>query len=207
MAATKTNVDYCNRALALLGESEINELTADESATSGTCTQLYEPAVEWLLSQHNWSFATRYVTLTREDVTPPDPWGNQYRLPTDSLRVWGTDEPGEDWLVRAHPTSDWQILLINRTGVKLTYIYRANEATFSAVFQSALVAQLAAVLAVPVAGVDRGTQLASFYRGEAAQALGSAMVIDASQSPAANMADNGDLLDARRGGTGWLSGY
>jgi|GEM_PF-1179286 len=200
MAADKTDVDYCNRALALLGESEINELTASESVTSAICTQLYDGIVERLLSTHNWSFATRYITLSQETTVPPSPWTHQFALPADLVRFWTTDYPGEDWLIRAHPSEDRQILLAKRSGLKASYIYRANEGTFSPQFQTALVHRLAADLAVPIAGVDRGGPLAQFYESKARDSYGLAATIDSSQSPAAQLGDQGDLWTARGGG-------
>lgn len=194
MSAQRTKVDYVNRALALLGEAEINELTADESNTSAICTQLYDPIKESLLQRHGWSFALRTVTLSRLTSTPPEPWSYEYNLPADCLRVWTTDCPNEAWAMAVDPSSDIRRLYSNRTSTLLIYIHDAAETLFPPLFQRALTFALAAELAMPI--TMKG-ELANYYREQAEQAFSAAAAADWSESPAPQLGDNGDFFNTR----------
>lgn len=86
-------IEICNIALSRLGNSRtINSLT-EQSKEAGVCSLHYEPARDAVLSDFDWSFATKRVALADTGAPPPD-WQYAYRYPTDCMRIIELMVPG-----------------------------------------------------------------------------------------------------------------
>ena len=140
-------VALCNEALALVGAEAISALSDTESPTARLCNSLYEATRDELLVSHPWKFATKRVALAA-DPDPPE-FGYDYRfpLPSDCLRVIGTDLGTE-----ALWTEENGYLLCNDSAVSIKYISKITTVgTFSIPFCEAIVFKMASKLAYPLA--------------------------------------------------------
>lgn len=82
-----TIVDICNQALSMIGDLNITSL--DEQSKAGRlCKQFFPLARDKVLTDYEWSFATRYKTLPQLEETPEHSgFLFQYALPNDVLHV------------------------------------------------------------------------------------------------------------------------
>lgn len=65
---TKTKLDICNMALAILGQADLSSLTEDNQRAI-LCNQYYDIVRQQLLRAHDWNFSRGkdQLTLIRED--------------------------------------------------------------------------------------------------------------------------------------------
>lgn len=91
-------VDICNLALAHLGDdANIASIDPPEATPQAAhCARFYPIALNELLEQHAWSFATKRVTLALLADTPPPTWLYVYALPSDHLNAQRLLNP-VDW--------------------------------------------------------------------------------------------------------------
>lgn len=83
-----TDVELCNRALALLPEEPIPSMDAGGLAAR-TARRWYKPTVAWLLTKYHWNLATRRATLATVANTRSDQWNFAYALPADTAFIRG----------------------------------------------------------------------------------------------------------------------
>ena len=90
-----SEVDICNLALSHLGdEATVASISPPEgSAQSAHCARFYPMARDTVLESHDWSFATKRITLA-ETGTAPGNWLYSYSLPADCLRPIAVLAPG-----------------------------------------------------------------------------------------------------------------
>lgn len=74
-----------NGALAECPADRINS-PDDGSLEAETCNLHYQPALEMLLEDHDWDFATRRIALASLTNDRTDEWGYAYALPSDMAR-------------------------------------------------------------------------------------------------------------------------
>jgi hypothetical protein len=170
-----TSVGICNRALALLGQPGITALVDDpETATVKAqkwCSRLYPVALENLLSEHPWRWASRRVTLTRDLTdTPPFGFAYSYFLPYDYVRMGELPDNTVQYSIEDdHLLSDAYPFMCR-------YVFMADDPSgFPGFFTRLLVSYLAMLLANPLAG-DK--QMLSFLAKESAGLMESARVTD-----------------------------
>ncbi|KMS62735.1 hypothetical protein [Sphingobium baderi] len=72
-------------ALAELPEQRIDSLD-DVNLASDFLNDQYQPAIEFLLEDHDYDFATRRVALALVPNNRPNEWQYAYRLPSDLAR-------------------------------------------------------------------------------------------------------------------------
>lgn len=87
---TTSTLSICNRALDVLGASNITTL-AENSAAARAMSNAYEPCLYDLLTMHFWKFATTRTTLALSVTTPAFEFDNQFALPGDYLCVQRID--------------------------------------------------------------------------------------------------------------------
>jgi hypothetical protein len=84
--AVATEVELCNHALSLIGESRISSLTeANERAR--ICNLLYDQTRDELLASFEWPFAVERRALSAVDEENLTQWGYSYSLPPDYLKM------------------------------------------------------------------------------------------------------------------------
>ena len=184
-----------NDALATLGEDPLTDLLATSGSTNAAAATIYDRTVETMLAQWNWRFATMDCELSDLGVAPPSPWTAQYNLPARTLRIIGTNCPGEPYTIaRNHDVLDddgTRRLYAMRTGVRCRVIIRPLDELFPAHFVAALIAQLAYRLCKPVTG-----QSDPMLKAEAIEAMARAKVHDAHEAPPSRYVES----DPRMGG-------
>lgn len=97
--AALTEVSICNMALSELGELRISNLTDLSNKTARTCNIWYERTRDFVLSEHDWTCALVWQTLSKLTETPPDQYAYYYQLPSSPkwLRIVSIEQIG-----RAH---------------------------------------------------------------------------------------------------------
>jgi len=138
-----SDVSICNKALYLLGEDEIAALT-DADKPARTCNVFYEPVRDALLRQFPWNFAITRVALSKLSDAPIFGFANQFQLPTDCLRVLGTD-PDVTFKVEGKK------ILADVDTLSIRYISRVTDPTiYDSQFVDLLAARLASEIAIPL---------------------------------------------------------
>lgn len=83
-----TQTEICNLSLSHLGSGkEISNLDTDSSEEGSVCRRFFETAKDKVLSDFNWSFATKFRAIALVEEDPTDEWDFSYRVPTDCLKV------------------------------------------------------------------------------------------------------------------------
>lgn len=142
-------VDIVNRALRMIGENPITNLT-DGSNEANVASDLYSEARDELLRSHPWNFAIKRVKLARLTAEPTTEFNYKYQLPDDFIRVVevaGNDENVPDAVYRIEGDTilaDWEDLY-------LRYVAQITDPNMMpADFRTALSRQLAADMALPL---------------------------------------------------------
>jgi hypothetical protein len=90
-----SEVDICNNALALLGDTAtvVALVPPSGSIQAVHCARFYPIARDQLLEMHTWGFSTKRVTLAVLAETPPSPWAYVYQAPSDVLNFLAILDP------------------------------------------------------------------------------------------------------------------
>lgn len=135
-------VEIANSALVKIGAQRIITM-ADANERARVCNEQYDKVRRRLLASHPWGFATKRLALSAEVTAPEFDWAASFALPSDCLRVIGTDLPNDE---------KWEVengfLMCNYGDVKIKYIFnQENVSKFSEYFCEALACALAADIA------------------------------------------------------------
>ncbi|CAB4156986.1 Tail tubular protein Gp11 [uncultured Caudovirales phage] len=190
-----TETDIVNRALVMIGQETVINLTGDSRAVR--FSRLVLPQVrDELLRSHPWKFATRRVGLPAS-ATPPA-WGAQfsYPLPPDCLRVLGVQNT-EDAGWRREGNAILTDLTAPLNVIYIASITDPNE--WNAHFQACFVARLAMDLA---AGVAQSGTMREQFATELRRLMREARSMDAMEASSERF-DADDLIDARRVSSEW----
>ena len=99
-------VEICNIALAHLGDdATVASISPPEgSAQAEHCARFYPVARDTLLATHNWSFASRRVSLAQVTM-PYTMWKYAYACPGDMMTAVAVLPPDaeNDYSIRAYP--------------------------------------------------------------------------------------------------------
>lgn len=147
MAEATSEVDICNSALLLVGDSPIISLT-EGSTRSVVCSQHYYKARNASLRAYPWAFALRRKSLARLVAAPTWGYAYAYQLPEDCLRVWSIEHSS-----RVHWVREGNQLLTDLESVNIRYISKVTDPEqFDALFLDTLAARLAWTICVPLTG-------------------------------------------------------
>lgn len=205
-----TEVDICNLALALLGDSAtVSSIDPPEgSPQAGHCARFYPMARDSFLEMHAWGFASKRATLALSTVTSAQ-WAYVYFAPNGMLNVLGVFDPAApDDIMTGIPLSDAatgtlpvgsgvftpqpyvlesndngdQLIYTNQQDAVLHYTGKiVNAAKFSPLFVDALAWLLASKLAGPIIKGDAGVKAAQAAYNAFLAAKGMAITSDANQ--------------------------
>lgn len=140
-----SDVSICNQALGLVGAATIISFN-DDSKQAALCKEHYAPIRDAVLESSNWSFAIKRKEIPASATAPAFGYANAYPLPSDVLRVIDVNQRKADsWALESRE------ILTDDNECKIKYITRVEDpALFSALFEQALVARLAAEFAIPL---------------------------------------------------------
>jgi len=84
--SSKTQI--CNLALSNVGiGNEISNLETDKSAEAFACRRYFDIALEKMLGDFPWPFATKFLALGLIEEDPNEEWAFSYRYPSDCLKI------------------------------------------------------------------------------------------------------------------------
>lgn len=148
-----TEVDVCNHALSMLGESRITSLE-DNTERARICNVIYDETRDELLADFEWPFAVDRRALAAVSETNLTPFEYKYALPSDYLMLLDIlDDDTYDVLENYKlKTLEYKIegnkLLIDLSPCYVRYIKRVTTPNlYPESFTSALVYSIAAKIA------------------------------------------------------------
>lgn len=144
MAITKLQV--YNLALVQLGQSPITDLNT-VNPTMTKLNALYQIAIEGLIEEQRWDFATKHVQLVLAASGNIGAYDKRYTLPVDLLKiniVYSTED--DPYGSQIEYDVQFNGLLTNSDTVYMEYIYDLTaNSSFDATFAEALAFRLAAL--------------------------------------------------------------
>ena len=206
-----SEVDICNNALALLGDTAtvVALIPPSGSVQAVHCARFYPMARDQLLEMHTWGFATKRVSLALLSETPPSPWTYVYDAPSDVLNFLAILDPNatddysaglaqygnvsgsynynvgiytpQPFATEMDSTGN-QVIYTNQQNAILRYSGKITDTTtFSPTFTEALTRLLASKLAGPVIKGSEGRAESKSQLAEFKIAFGAATMSDANQ--------------------------
>tara|TARA_R110002074_G_scaffold123695_2_gene259606 strand:+ start:22 stop:630 length:609 start_codon:yes stop_codon:yes gene_type:complete len=160
MSASKFTI--CSKALVLVGANTISDFTSNttESLVSG---QLYELALENMLTRTRWRFATQQATLSRHADAPTARWSAKYAIPSTALII--NTLTINDNVIEFDRYEDNVLCDASTSDVVVAdYTFQPSEANFPPYFTQALVFELASLFAGAIA---RNDSLSNLYQNRA----------------------------------------
>lgn len=194
-----SEIDICNLALSYLGQEQITSLLTPQTKSAQLCKLQYPLMRDAVLSEVEWTFASKRYTSGVPLVTSPE-WGFTFmhQLSNDVIRVAfcsdNTDElqynPDFIWVVE-----DRNILCDSETIYYRTINVIEDTTKFPPCFVQALAARLAAEMCLKITeNLKLHTQLIGLYQ----QKMQYATTIDNMQGKAKRWRTG--RLNAARGG-------
>lgn len=147
-----TDIDYCNRALNLIGSDAISSFqqTNDKAAT---CSRQYEGVLSMLLSMAHWRFATKKRSLSPLATSPVNVYQFAYQLPSDMVAgpdgVFNSSAVGAQSMPTVYEIFERNLLTNERT-VIIDYRFRPSASNFPEWFGTLLTLALAGAFAMGV---------------------------------------------------------
>lgn len=156
-----SQVEICRLALSHIADAaRVNSIDPpDNSIQAQHCATFYPIARDFLLEQHDWSFALRRHVLEESLVEFEDgEWAFTYTLPSDYIRAIkvvppgaSQDFPGYPYKIESDITELDTLLLTNVDEAVLHYVYREEETgRYTPTFIIALSLVLGSYLAGPI---------------------------------------------------------
>lgn len=201
-----SDVDICNQALALLGDSAtVSSINPSEGSVQAQhCARFYAIARDAVTEMHTWSFATKTIQLAQL-ANPQWNWDYNYAQPSDLLKpikilfnpqLGVSDRFPETWceqygqfmwpeepqiqFSREVDANGNYIICTNEAGAVLKYIAQVTDTTkFSNLYVDCLSMYLASKLAGPLIKGDEGRQQAMTCMQAFSGLLANAKVADA----------------------------
>lgn len=122
MASDDVKLTVYNMALAYLGEKPLNSLT-DDTKASTLLNTIFDLIRDDVLREHPWNFAITRVALTLSVTTPAWGYARQFGLPSDCLKVLGTDYSDIDYRIEG------AYLLTDESSINLKYVSQVTDLT------------------------------------------------------------------------------
>lgn len=140
-----SKVGIINLALTQIGSARIASITED-TEQARKANAVYDIVRDEVMAAHPWNFAIERTSLALLDDTPEFDYDYQFQLPSDCLRVLGTDTEEDEFEIAGDK------ILYDDDSINIKYIKKITDTTkYSPGFNIALAARLAAELAYPIA--------------------------------------------------------
>jgi len=189
MAVSEAQI--CNLALAHCKQTKttISNLDTDDGHTAVQCRIHYDVARQFVLTDHNWNFATRRIILTdiSSDPMSPSTWGYRYDYPSNCLkiqeieRLLKTNTPTPYVIEQEDSGDGLSILTDQETARAIFTVDVTTTALFSPGFTTALGWYLASELAPALTGSEAIQEAAiTVYRN----AVAAAQAVDSGEGEA-----------------------
>lgn len=189
-----TETDIANMALDVLKEAPISSLE-DGRPIAKWLKRNFAVTRDSVLSEANWNFALKRVSIAQDVDAPAFGWDYAYTLPGECLRVIPLTSDGTfEGTPIEHEVEGGKILTDESGPLKVRYVYRnENYGSYSATFQEALAGRLAMKMAHWLTGKVSYAQIAqSMYQ----DAIKKAWLVDAIEGTSPRAADQ-EWISAR----------
>lgn len=163
-----SEVSICNIALSHLGdEATVTSIDPPEGSQQAEyCATFYPVALDAILEDHSWSFATKRRALTLHSEDPPESWGYTYAFPGDAVRLRAVvapdatdDTDSAEYIVEAL-SDGTKVIYTNVEDAVARYTYRCTDTgKYTPSFVLALARRLAAFLAGPIIKGSEGVKV------------------------------------------------
>ena len=155
-----TDVEICNQALMHIGSTVQISALSDNNKQARQCQRIYDQAVDYVLDQLWWPFATKVATLGLVQTEPNKFWSYEYRYPSDAIHLrYITHESVWQGLLVPYQLSDdatARLIWTDQQDACAVYTERVTTTTrWSATFCDALSYRIASLVAMPIVG-DKG---------------------------------------------------
>ena len=153
---SKTKLDICNMALAILGQDYMSSLQ-EENQRAVLCNQFYDIVRQQILRAHDWSWARAKdkLTLIREEEDGPEYSTMVYSKPAACLFVIRVYNEGfHRWLDDREFKLEYDKTTANeviRTRMQDAYVEYVKDVEDTSIFDSNFIAALAGLLAHEIA--------------------------------------------------------
>ena len=126
-----------NRALRLLKQLPITDITSATDAAAVILNEQWEAALEEFLSEAFWNWAKTRDTLTEASPVPAFGWTHAFALPSDFVSVVGVNETYADTPSDVYEIENGFILTDDNVAsdpaeLNLEYIYKPTASTLDA---------------------------------------------------------------------------
>jgi len=129
------NTEVANLALLHLAitNKTISNLETEKSTEANISRMFYNIALENVLRDYSWPFATKFTTLALIEENPNEEWLFSYRYPTDCIRikrmVSGLEEISvSDRIVyKIASDSSGRIILSNQEKAQIEYVKKIDD--------------------------------------------------------------------------------
>ena len=182
-----TPLSICSAALLMIGADEITSFD-ETSREAKLCANLYNVTRDELLQLYPWRFAVGQMQLPQLADTPLFGYRHAYQLPADLLRLIGTDT---DQSYRVFENK----LYSNASAMRITYLFKVQEARLPAYFVRALELRMAEILAI---ALQEDLAKSRLMAERADKQLIRARAIDAQQQTIATLPEHNFLLSHSR---------
>ena len=143
-----TKQDLCSMALLKLGEKPLTSLNSD-TASAQLARTLYDTTIESLLSAHPWRFATRGLSIEKNQ-------DNEFVIPENVLRI-----------LRCSGHIYGNKIISGSDSVKMLAVVRTDVEKFPSYFVSLAATKLAIEFCIPLTGHQQTLRtLISLYESE-----------------------------------------
>lgn len=189
-----SEVAIVNLALAKLGEESLTALS-DATPAGRLATRHYASLRDAVLRTREWNCAVRRATLAQLSTAPTFGFAGAFALPADYIRALRLDDLSIDF--RIENTTDGRVLVSDRSGINLVYIFRLTEvAKMDEGLKQAIAARLAWEFSYKLTG-DNG--LRKQMKEEYQEILQDGAFVDATEAPVEEIVAS-SWLEARRTG-------
>jgi len=159
-----TKVEICNLALNNIGVRSITSVS-ELSEAARRCAIVWQPAIDAVLSEHDWNFATKIEALALISGETIPGWDYVYAYPANCLNPlkvleaeFDKDSPINDFEIIVAPLTHVKAIATNVETAYLRYVSTVSDETlYSPAFVEAVTYKLAGMLAQPL---TKNTQLA-----------------------------------------------
>lgn len=159
-----STVDICNLALMHIGTGTSIASLSEQSAEARICARSYETAKDAVLRDHNWNFATKFLSLA--DIgTPPEGWAYRYQYPNDCIKAIAVHQGANansknstlnSFRVITQSDLGSKAIICNLSPATLEYVARVeNPEIFDPLFTEALSLRLSSLIAFTLTGKTR----------------------------------------------------
>lgn len=156
-----SKLEIINKALGILGANQIKTIE-DHTLEAEAARKMYQPALDSVLAETDWTFAIKRTLLTLSDKQPAWGNGNYFELPPDMIKIVDVMNRNVIW------RREGNYIFTPASEFGLVYVARCIDATF---YPSYFIDALSSKLAVDMCylltnSTEKTNLLIELYEGQ-----------------------------------------